>query len=131
MDLTQLGLIDGIASKMSWLVQRQSVIAQNIANADTPDYESKDLAPFSFKNTLKKLLPVKTDAIHISLVFTGSDTKVAAQRIEYEVKPDGNGVSREHQIMRGAQTAADYQLVTNIYQKTVGLIQNRHRRGVR
>jgi flagellar basal-body rod protein FlgB len=122
MDLSQLGLMNGITSKMSWLVQRQSLIAENVSNADTPDYRAKDLVPFSFKNTLKKLMPTKTDSNHISLVSTG-DTKEALDRGEFEIKPDGNGVSREHQSMKGAQTAADYQLVTNIYQKTVGLLK--------
>ena len=124
MDLTQLGLFNGIASKMSWLVQRQGVIAENVANADTPGYAPSDLVPFSFKSTLKKLLPATTDAGHISLVSSDSgDSKVAAERKGFEVKLDGNGVSREHQIMRGAQTAIDYQMTTNLYQKTVGLIK--------
>jgi flagellar basal-body rod protein FlgB len=115
--------MDGIASKMNWLVQRQSVIAENIANADTPDYRAKDLAPFSFKNTLKKLMPAKTDSNHLSLVSSGSDTREAAERTGFEVKPDGNGVSREHQITKASSTASDYQLAANIYQKTLTLIK--------
>ncbi len=125
MDLTQLGLMNGIASKMSWLIQRQGVIAENISNADTPDYRAKDVVPFSFKNTLKKMMPVTTNAAHLSTVSLGggADAKETVERTGFEVKPDGNIVSREHEIMKASDTASDYQLVTNIYQKTVSMIK--------
>jgi flagellar basal-body rod protein FlgB len=125
MDLTQLGLMNGIASKMSWLVQRQGVIAENISNADTPGYLAKDISPFNFKNTMKRLMPTTTSSAHLSPVSLGGadDAQEAAERTGFEVKPDGNIVSREHEIMKASSTASDYQLVTNIYQKTVGMIK--------
>lgn len=40
-------LFDVASRQMKWLADRQSVTAQNIANADTPGYRSKDIEPFS------------------------------------------------------------------------------------
>ncbi len=127
MDLSQIGLFNGLVGKMDWLVQRQGVIAQNIANADTPQYESQDIAPFSFKTMLKKLAPVATDAAHIQVSASGDangDAKVgSALHDAYEVKPDGNAVTTEQEMKKAADTAADYQLATNIYKKSVSLLE--------
>ena len=38
---------------MAWLSQRQEVLSQNIANADTPGFRPSDLAPMDMRGTLK------------------------------------------------------------------------------
>ena len=53
MDLSSIPLFGLIKQKMSWLNQRQQVIAQNVANADTPDHMSRDLKPINFKNIIR------------------------------------------------------------------------------
>ena len=37
-----------ISARLSWLSQRQGVLSQNIANADTPDYQPQDLRAADF-----------------------------------------------------------------------------------
>ena len=126
MDLSQIGLFNGLVSKMDWLTQRQGVIARNIANSDTPAYESLDIAPFSFKNMLKKLQPTVTNSAHMELASStsgGAAKEGSALRSAYEVKPDGNAVSTEQEMKKAADTAADYQLATNIYKKSVSLVE--------
>ena len=41
--------------KMGWLSQRQSVLAQNVANADSPNYVGSDLKPFTFREEIGKV----------------------------------------------------------------------------
>ena len=41
-----------LKSRMGYLSQRQKVIAQNVANADTPGYRPSDLKPYSFQASL-------------------------------------------------------------------------------
>ena len=43
MDFGKLPIFDVLARRMGWLGQRQEVLAQNIANADTPGYQRKML----------------------------------------------------------------------------------------
>ena len=48
MDLNSIPLFKMISRRMTWLNQRQKVLAQNIANADTPGYRPQDLVPVDF-----------------------------------------------------------------------------------
>ena len=126
MDLSQLGLLSGIKDKMDWLIQRQQVIASNIANVDTPGYEGKDITPFSFKSIFKKLQPTQTSAAHMQLASSAADgpnKEASLVRNAYEIKPDGNAVSSEAEMKKAADTAADYQLASNVYKKSVSLIE--------
>ena len=50
MELTSLPMFALIRQRMNWLNQRQEVIAQNVANANTPDYPSQDLKPAKFRS---------------------------------------------------------------------------------
>lgn len=60
MDLTSLLLFQMATTKMDWAAQRQKVPTQNVVNADTPDYKSRDLKPLDFKHGLRdEVRPVK------------------------------------------------------------------------
>lgn len=128
MDLGKLPLFDLLTRRMSWLGQRQEVLAQNIANANTPDYTPQDLKPMGFGETLKRLTPVEpelTSALHMAGTATRRPPSFRAdeQRKRYEVAPDGNSVVIEEQMMKVAETQMDYQLVTNLYRKHVDMIK--------
>ncbi|HET8726040.1 MAG TPA: flagellar basal body rod protein FlgB [Alphaproteobacteria bacterium] len=134
MDLNQLGLFRTIARRLDWLTQRQGVLAQNIANSDTPNYRPGDLAPFESHlrrsvDNGRQLRPAVTRAGHMTGVAgTG---EVRAERIDepYEVEPSGNAVNVEQQMMLVAETAMDHQLALNLYQKHVGMIRTALGRG--
>jgi flagellar basal-body rod protein FlgB len=48
MDLPGIGLFRMISQQLHWLGQRQEVLSQNVANADTPGYQARDLQPLAF-----------------------------------------------------------------------------------
>src|SRR3546814_2705238 len=48
------GLFNLLGKRMEWLGQRQKVLAQNIANADTPDYVPHDLKPQEFRRIVER-----------------------------------------------------------------------------
>ena len=130
MDLASFDLFKGIAAKMAWLTQRQNVIAQNIANVDTPHFQAKDLTPLDFKNTLAlKLAPSRTSALHLAGTQGGGAAKESAERKPYEVTPSGNSVSVEEQMQKAASTGIDYQMIATLYQKNIGLIKTALDRG--
>jgi flagellar basal-body rod protein FlgB len=126
MDLSNLDLFKAIGRKMSWLTQRENVIAQNIANADTPGFRALDIAPLSFKDTLgAKLAPTTTSAMHLASSSNGKpgEAKVAAEKKPWEVSPSNNGVVIEEQMMKSSNTATDYQLMLNLYKKNVTMLR--------
>jgi flagellar basal-body rod protein FlgB len=126
MDLSNLDLFKAIGRKMSWLTQRENVIAQNIANADTPGFRALDIAPLSFKETLgAKLAPTSTSAMHLTSASNAKpgEAKVAAEKKPWEVSPSNNGVVIEEQMMKSSSTATDYQLMLNLYKKNVSMLR--------
>jgi flagellar basal-body rod protein FlgB len=132
MDLSNLALFKTIGKKMGWLTQRENVIAQNIANADTPGFRALDIAPMSFKETLgQKLQPATTSEKHLVAASSGKpgDAKVAAEKKPWEVSPSNNGVVVEEQMMKSANTAQDYQLMLNLYRKNVTMLRTALGRG--
>ncbi|HUB43399.1 MAG TPA: flagellar basal body protein, partial [Acetobacteraceae bacterium] len=47
MDPTQIGLFSLAERRLAWADQRQAVLAQNIANAATPNFQPSDLPSFA------------------------------------------------------------------------------------
>ncbi|WP_207476440.1 flagellar basal body rod protein FlgB [Arenibaculum pallidiluteum] len=127
MDMEKLGLFRLIKGKMDWLSRRQEVVAQNIANADTPGFRPSDLTPYDFKSALRtsvRLPPARTDGSHLSGVSSdASGGTVQRERKTYETALDGNAVVLEEQLMKVAQSSADYQLATQIYRKNVAMLK--------
>lgn len=133
MDLNSLNLFKLAARKMDWLAQRQEVLAENVANADTPKYKPRDLKAFDFKTALNQvhhLQPTQTNGAHLaSRRDEAGPGKAEKDRRPYETKPDGNAVVIEEQMLKVSGTAQDFNLITNLYKKHVGLIRQALSRG--
>src|SRR3954471_21691434 len=63
MNLDDIPLFSMLRSRLGYLNQRQQVVAQNIANADTPSYTPRDLSGFSFKAHIDAQKPGAGSAI--------------------------------------------------------------------
>jgi flagellar basal-body rod protein FlgB len=125
MDSNSPGLIEILKQKMSYLNQRQAVLAQNVANADTPGYKSRDLAPFTFGDALKQanMNIATTDSRHI---IPASMAGVNAKTVKikgYETVPSGNTVDVEGQMMEVSKTAIEYKEITALYHKMTNLFK--------
>lgn len=106
---------------------RQRVVAQNIANADTPNYKARDLQPFSStydKVTGNSLAMRATRPGHIgaSPLDLQSFETVVDSAFGAEA-PNGNTVSLEDQMMRGAQLKGQHDLAIGIYQKSLTILR--------
>lgn len=132
MSIQDIGLFNALGAKMDYLNQRQNVIAQNIANSDTPDYRPKDLVETDFSKLLKDDRSVisapnvhlaKTNAVHLGQDGGKLDIKSRKQKETYEVAPVGNAVIMEEQMFNSGKNVADYNLMLNVYQKQVGMFR--------
>jgi len=127
MTLDNLALFRMVAQRFGWLEQRQGVVAQNIANADTPGYTARDIEAFDAHLSRaggSSLSPRLTDAAHMTAPGRepGDARTGRAERI-YEVSPTGNSVVIEQQLMTMTETAAQHRLAQNLYTKHVGMIR--------
>ncbi len=132
MELTNLPLFGLIRQRMNWLNQRQEVIAQNVANADTPDYGSRDLKAMDFRNVIRRSSPaskrvglVVTSSNHISGSKDqgSSPFKESSVRRPYETAPDGNQVILEEQMIKLNETVTNHNLITQIYRKQLAMFR--------
>ncbi len=130
MDLKNIALFQAMGAKMNYLSTRQGVLAQNIANADTPDYRPRDLSEVDFGAVLKEVTGSKK--IHVERTSAGhmmpggniDNPRNSKSRVTYEVAPNGqNAVIIEEQMVKATQTTMDYNLMTNLMRKNVGMIQ--------
>jgi flagellar basal-body rod protein FlgB len=129
MDLSKLPLFSMISQRIGWLSERQKVLAENVANADTPNYKARDLKPLDFAAMANaagaggRLTAVATDQRHIDARPAGATKSALAKDPKAESTLSGNTVSLESEMMKVAETAMDYQLITNLYRKQIGLIK--------
>lgn len=130
MMLDGVGLFRGIMAKMNWLDQNQQVIAQNVANSDTPGYRPRTLKEADFESYLGASLkrgtaPVKMEATneeHFGSVKRGyGDPGMGKQKAIYEASPDDNGVVIEEQLYKANQNSMQYQIASDLYRRGVGM----------
>jgi flagellar basal-body rod protein FlgB len=128
MDPKDLTAFRVIKQRLQWLGQRQEVLAHNVANADTPKFRPSDLQPFSFRMAMgqeSKMRPATTQAGHVTGTRPrgGQDVPARTDRNFYETSPDGNQVVVEQQMMKIADTGVNYNLVTNLYRRQMGMFK--------
>ncbi len=127
MDLSKIAVFSALTARMRWLNQRQSVIADNVANSDTPDYRPRDLKPLDFRDVLRgtqaKMETARTNGSHFQ---TNTRSSSFADKVDHrnaETTLTGNAVTLENEMLKVAETAADYRLMTNLYAKQVALLK--------
>ncbi|MGP1396882.1 MAG: flagellar basal body rod protein FlgB [Inquilinaceae bacterium] len=132
MDLAKFGLFQTLSQRINWLTQRQDVLAQNIANADTPKYRPQDLEPFAahLRSAGRgRMTPTVTHVAHIQAASGPGAARSQRQTETYETSPSGNEVILEQQLMQVSETAAQHQLALNLYTKHIGLLRTALGRG--
>ena len=49
MAITDIPILSMLRMRLEWAQARQKVLAQNVANADTPSYQARDVAQVKFE----------------------------------------------------------------------------------
>jgi len=125
MSIADSGILGLMSSKMTYLGQKQAVLAENVANADTPGYDAKELTPFTFETAMSEAASgmMVTDSKHIlPASMTGVNARTKRTK-SAETLPSGNSVDLEQQMMEVSKTTMDYQASASIYQKFVSLFK--------
>ncbi len=128
MDLQSIPLMAATKKRLSWLAQRQEVLAQNVANADTPGYRPKDLKEFGFRELVRR------EATQVNMSTTGPDHlggrrrrirdfATETERRPFETAPAGNAVVLEEQMAKVNETQLAHKLTTELYRKHLGLFR--------
>ena len=128
MNLPDIPLLGMLREKMSWLSTRQSVLSQNVANADVAGYQAQDLKPLDFEQLLRNSVAPQsisltlTDARHIA-VDDQPQPFGEAPAADPDTTASGNTVSPEQEMLKISDTQAQYQAATNLYAKSVQMMR--------
>jgi len=126
MPISDIPILAMLRTRMEWHQERQRVLAENVANADTPNYQAKELAPLDFSRQLSAatLSLARTEPGHIVTGSGGDGTSFATERKgRYEVRPRGNTVTHEDEMMKVATNQMDFEAVTSLYTHSLSLIK--------
>ena len=134
MPISEIPLFSMLRTRMQWHQERQKVLAENVANADTPNFRTRDLKPLDFGSQVQSAGvqsasqaggPVRlaaTDPAHIT-GSAGNGTFATDRNSKYDVKPAGNAVNLEDEMMKVASNQMDYQAAISLYSRSMGLFR--------
>jgi len=130
MDLGDIPLFAMLRSRLGYLSQRQQVIAQNVANADTPGFAAQDLRPFTF--SAKSGAQAMSAASGVTATQPGHMLAAGGRRPtpykpvkaeSFETTLDGNAVSLEEEMMKMTDARMSYDAAISFYQKSLDMIR--------
>ena len=130
MDIANIPLLGMLQQRMSWLNARQETLSQNVANADAPGYLARDLKPLNFQDMMKKIdggdsqtTLMTTDPRHINISNSQATQFAGEDAPDTEASMTGNTVSLEAEMIKVADTQAQYQAATNLYSKALSMMR--------
>ncbi len=134
MALEDIPLFAMLRGRLGYLSDRQRLIAENVANADTPGFMPRDLKPFAVAQAsapqLAPVEPTVPSARHlVGTLPSKARTTFKPQRDpDSETRLDGNSVVLEEEMMKMTQARMDYDAAIGFYQKSLGLLRLAARR---
>ena len=128
MNLPDTPFLSLLRERMTWLHQRQDVLSQNVANADTPRYVARDLKAQEFSDALKKVTGPSTSMAvtnvrHIGLSNSRPGQFEDLESPDIESSPTGNSVSLETQMIKVSDTQAQFAAAANLYAKAMTMMK--------
>lgn len=121
-----IGLLKIASALGSYAYARQGVIAQNIANADTPGYKARDFADFTkaADQALRQGSAIKrTRPGHVGYANHYVELALQEKSAFGSQSPNGNTVAIEDQMIRSAEVQQQHDLALGVYTKTIGILR--------
>jgi flagellar basal-body rod protein FlgB len=124
MPISQIPILSMLRTKMQWHQERQQLLSENVANANTPKFQPHDLAPPDPARLQPSaaLAMMRTSDAHLSGSATDSRFQLDRHR-DFEVTPVGNSVDLEEEMLKVAANQMDYQAATQLYTRGLDLIK--------
>jgi flagellar basal-body rod protein FlgB len=107
-------LLDLASQQQRWLTVRQAVVAQNIANANTPGYKAMDVGGFQDLFDGAQFQLASTNPAHLGIDPLDPGSAATKEDQPWEVSHSGNSVSLEQEMLKAGQVNRDYSLNTSV-----------------
>ena len=112
--MSVIHLFDVVSRHNKWLSVRQSTIASNIANANTPGYKALDVEPFAKTLETTRLAMNSTQPGHIPDDTSRSAAVEARKSESWETTHSGNSVSLEQELINAGDVNRAFRLNTSV-----------------
>ena len=128
MGIMNMPVFTALTDKMRWHQTRQGLLAENVANAETPGYRGRDLAQYDFADRASAVssatvTTTATQPMHYAVASAEGSTFGAQRMANFEITPEGNGVTLEDEMMKVTTNLMDYQAATSLYQKSIKILR--------
>jgi len=130
MAITDVPILSMLRTKLNWNQERQKVLAENVANSDTPNFRERDLVPPKFPDSssiaaapVAQVKLATTEGGHIGGMSLSGSSFNTQSKGNYEVRPTGNSVNLEEEMMKVAANQMDYQAATALYSRSLNLLK--------
>ena len=101
---------------------RQAVTAANMANADTPGYRARSIAPFSDSYSVDAATELRSTRVgHIAA--GASSTAQLAEFSDAEASPNGNSVSLEQEMLNAVDIQREHNRALAIYKHSLDVLR--------
>lgn len=103
---------EALSKALDMRAENQTVIASNIANADTPGYQAKEL---DFEKAMERALASGTDVSEIGAEIHNQVNDV--------VREDGNTVDRDSEMVNLSQNQLLYDAAADLVKKKLAMLK--------
>ena len=129
MSINDLPGLSALRTRMQWHQERQRVLAENVANSDTPGFKPKDLVEPNFdasganlSGSMGSLAMMRTSGNHIA-PSGGVESFEQNGKVGFETRPAGNAVNLEDEMLKVSANQMDYAAVTSLYTRSLHLLK--------
>jgi flagellar basal-body rod protein FlgB len=129
MAISDIPMLSVLRTKMQWHQERQRVLAENVANSDTPNFKPRDLVEPKFDQpgtgaagAMGSLPMMKTQGVTIA--SSGASTSFGQNsKVGYETRPAGNAVNLEDEMLKVSSNQMDFAAASQLYTRSLGLLK--------
>ena len=107
-------IFDIVSRHNNWLAVRQTAVAGNIANANTPGFRAQDVQPFEMAVEQARLAMAATQPGHLSSGPPDAPATGVARENPWEITHSGNNVSLEQELLKAGEVNRAYRLNTSL-----------------
>ena len=130
MSINDLPGLSALRTRMQWHQERQRVLAENVANSDTPGFKPKDLVEPNFdasganlSGSMGSLAMMRTSSSHIAPGEGGRQSFAQDPKQVFEARPTGNAVNLEDEMLKVSANQMDYAAATSLYVRSLHMLK--------
>jgi flagellar basal-body rod protein FlgB len=130
MPINDLPTLAALRTRMQWHQERQRVLADNIANSDTPAFKPRDLIEPKFGpngqpaagSPMGSLPMIRTSTQHLTAPG-GTESFAPDRKGGFQTRPTGNAVNLEDEMLKVSSNQGSYAAATALYTRSLGVLK--------